>query len=112
MPKQDFYISYKGKKYSVQIKAVRSSNEGKNEMNATIRNGVDLAIAVVYDIDGSGNVIIKAVQIYVPDAEGTYDYISAKKVGKRKLRLDKSQSFMQLIPSISGGRVIPAHRQA
>lgn len=102
-PIHDFSVNYLGKTYNVQIKAVNHKNEGVNEMNAAIRNNVDLGIVIVYNMIGN-NMLIDSLQVYVPDVDRTFDYISKDKLGSRRLSLNKSRSFLTIGPNMLGNK--------
>ena len=76
-PISDFIINYGGKSYNVQVKAVQGLNQ-KNPFNNAIRTNNNLGLVVIYDFVDN-DIVINQIQIYVPDAEGTFDYISEQR---------------------------------
>lgn len=103
-PISDFVINYGGKSYNIQVKAVQSKNQ-KNPFNNAIRTTNNLGLVVIYDFV-DGDIVINQIQVYVPDAEGTFDYISEPRYNAMRLKLDPSRAFMVIGPRIIKGKVI------
>ena len=59
-----------------------------------------------YGINIDNDIVINQIQIYVPDAEGTFDYISEPRYNAMRLKLDPSRAFMVIGPRIIKGKVI------
>ena len=103
-PISDFIINYGGKSYNVQVKAVQGLNQ-KNPFNNAIRTNNNLGLVVIYDFVDN-DIVINQIQIYVPDAEETFDYISEQRYNAIRLKLDPSRAFMVIGPRIIKGKVI------
>ena len=103
-PISDFIINYGGKSYNVQVKAVQGINQ-KRPFNNAIRSKNNLGLVVVYDFVDN-DIVINQIQVYVPDAEGTFDYISEPRYNAIRLKLDPSRAFMVIGPRIIKGKVI------
>lgn len=103
-PISDFIINYGGKSYNVQVKAVQGINK-KRPSNNAIRSKNNLGLVVVYDFVDN-DIVINQIQIYVPDAMGTFDYISEQRWGSMRLNLDPTKAFMVIGTRIIKGKVI------
>lgn len=103
-PISDFIINYGGKSYNIQVKAVQGLNQ-KNPFNNAIRTNNNLGLVVIYDFVDN-DIVINQIQIYIPDAEGTFDYISEQRYNAMRLKLDPSRAFMVIGPRIIKGKVI------
>ena len=103
-PISDFIINYGGNTYNVQVKAVQGKNQ-KRPFNNAIRKNNDLGLVIVYDFVDN-DIVINQIHMYVPDAKGTFDYISEPRYNAIRLKLDPSRAFMVIGPRIIKGKVI------